>query len=733
MVNNIDGSSSHLCIRSHLPVGGRLTHFAHFWEQHVQDSWALEVVREGYALEFEGPPPTFRGVRATRAMGDRARFLREEIQSLLLKNAIERVPPGEVKEGFYSTFFLTSKKDGTWRPILNLKPLNLHLRHRTFKMETLRSVVRAVDPGDWMASIDLKDAYLHVPIRKSHHKYLRFFFEGVAYQCKVLMFGLRTGPFVWTKILAPIMAMIHRWGIYVSPYLDDLILKNADRSALVEQPTGVPADHNKRRFHYQPREVGASTVPRPGIHRGSAQNRPGLGDTTTRSDGGLPPIHVQTQSRVNPDGWIFPAYPGHDRCHVGRGTVCTVTNETASGTPKTSLESGSPATVHEDSSDGKADALSPMVVFKRQPACRPSPLSPQTQRDNHVRCFQERLGCFSAGTCGTRALGPLGESLPYKLSGTQSHLAGSQGFPGQCRGEGSVMPMRQHHGLCLHQQDGGHQVPGVDESLDSSHGVVHREKHTPASGSPPWRKECFGRHAFQDGDRPQGMVPEHQGNGSTVFNMGETSGRSVCVQTECQAPHFLFPSPGRGDGSELGRTFHDVVQRRTLRVSSSGNDTDCAGQDQAGPSSSSNSHSAKLAQEILVPPSLEPLTRAANRVAHAGGDAGAADAEGQGQDPAAPQPRPTAPDGLASLRRRFQGRGFSANVATTLLANRGQSTYKKYNECWKAFVNWMAEKGTQILPQLPSRPSWSTSSPCWTQGQHPVHLMCTHRLFPHFI
>ena len=231
----VDNSSSPLCINSLLPVGGRLSHFVHFWEQNVQDTWALEVVREGYALEFEGPPPTFQGVRVTRAKGDRARFLREEIQSLLLKAAIERVPPGEVEEGFYSTFFLTSKKDGTWRPILNLKPLNAHLRSRTFKMETLRSVVRAVDPGDWMASIDLKDAYLHVPIRKSHHKYLRFAFEGVSYQCKVLMFGLKTGPFVWTKILAPILAMIHRWGIYISPYLDDLILKNSDKSALVEQ------------------------------------------------------------------------------------------------------------------------------------------------------------------------------------------------------------------------------------------------------------------------------------------------------------------------------------------------------------------------------------------------------------------------------------------------------------------------------------------------------------------
>ena len=227
-----DGLPSVSCGEPLLPVGGRLSHFYDFWQQNVSDAWALEVVREGYAIEFISDPPPFQGVRTTIASGDRAIALRSEIDQLILKKAIEIVPQSQAQEGFYSTFFVVPKKGGTWRPILNLKPLNVLVRTRPFKMETLRSVIRAVEPGDWLASIDLKDAYLHVPIRQSHRRFLRFAFKGVSYQWLVLPFGLGPAPFVWTKVMAPIMAILHHKGIFISPYLDDLIIKDLDRGVL---------------------------------------------------------------------------------------------------------------------------------------------------------------------------------------------------------------------------------------------------------------------------------------------------------------------------------------------------------------------------------------------------------------------------------------------------------------------------------------------------------------------
>jgi hypothetical protein len=55
------------------------------------------------------------------------KYFRRGKKKLLGKGAIELVPPGQEGQGFYSTFFIVPKKDGGLRPILNLKPLNVHL------------------------------------------------------------------------------------------------------------------------------------------------------------------------------------------------------------------------------------------------------------------------------------------------------------------------------------------------------------------------------------------------------------------------------------------------------------------------------------------------------------------------------------------------------------------------------------------------------------------------------
>ena len=94
-----------------------------------------------------------------------------------------------------STFFLVPKKDaGMWRPILNLKPLNGFIRPKHFRAETLRAILESIQPGSWAASLDLRDAYLHVPIRQEHWKFLQFQYNGTRFEFTVLPFGLSTSP-----------------------------------------------------------------------------------------------------------------------------------------------------------------------------------------------------------------------------------------------------------------------------------------------------------------------------------------------------------------------------------------------------------------------------------------------------------------------------------------------------------------------------------------------------------
>ena len=153
----------------------------------------------------------------------------EEVEKLLQKGAIEFVPKGQEGRGFYSIFFTVPKKDGGIRPILNLKPLNVFLQKEHFKMETLWSIIQAMQPGDWAVSIDLKDAYLHIPVHVKHRKYLRFCIHNRHYQFRAMPFGLAIAPRIFTKVMAAVGGHLRCQQIHIFMSLDDWLIRNVKR------------------------------------------------------------------------------------------------------------------------------------------------------------------------------------------------------------------------------------------------------------------------------------------------------------------------------------------------------------------------------------------------------------------------------------------------------------------------------------------------------------------------
>ena len=94
----------------------------------------------------------------------------------------------------FNRLFLVPKPNNKWRPILDLSKLNLFLKAGKFKMETPETIRTSLQQGEWVTSIDFKDAYFHIPIQEQSRKYLRFHVEGQTYQFKALPFGLSTAP-----------------------------------------------------------------------------------------------------------------------------------------------------------------------------------------------------------------------------------------------------------------------------------------------------------------------------------------------------------------------------------------------------------------------------------------------------------------------------------------------------------------------------------------------------------
>ena len=149
----------------------------------------------------------------------------------MAKSAVELAPLPSL--GFYSRLFVVWKTSGSWRPVIDLSILNLYVDVLHFRMETIQSVLLSVRQGDWMASIYLKEAYLQVPVHPDSQRFLRFVAQGNVYQFSALCFGLSTAPKVFSRVMAPVSAILHSWGIRMRRYLDDWLVQSSSRESLL--------------------------------------------------------------------------------------------------------------------------------------------------------------------------------------------------------------------------------------------------------------------------------------------------------------------------------------------------------------------------------------------------------------------------------------------------------------------------------------------------------------------
>lgn len=215
----------------HATVGARLQSFWQVWEAKGAEPWVINVLREGYTIPFsESPPLKSSPVDFNVSSRDSEKLvvLEEEVTSLLQKGAIEAVLEPS-SPGFYNRLFLVPKSSGGWRPVLDVSALNKFVLQTPFKMETTQSVINSLKEGDWMVSLDLQDAYFHVPIHPRSRKFLRFVFRGRAFQFRALCFGLSTAPQVFTRTMAPIAKWLHLEGIHISLYLDDWLIRSPSK------------------------------------------------------------------------------------------------------------------------------------------------------------------------------------------------------------------------------------------------------------------------------------------------------------------------------------------------------------------------------------------------------------------------------------------------------------------------------------------------------------------------
>ena len=234
------GFATHQSLQSSLPVAGKLRHFVGNWQVLTADHWVLNTV-QGFLIPFREEPRQVQTPHPYQYPADQLVQLREELALLVSKGAITRLEPTTPVAGFYSTVFLVPKKEGRWRPVINLKALNSWVQPQHFKMEGIHTLRELLVRNDWLAKLDLKDAYFTVPIHRDHQKYLRFVVEQVHYQFTCLPFGLSCAPWAFTKVLRPVAAFLRTLGVRMIVYIDDMLIMGESPDVVRDHVTAMVA------------------------------------------------------------------------------------------------------------------------------------------------------------------------------------------------------------------------------------------------------------------------------------------------------------------------------------------------------------------------------------------------------------------------------------------------------------------------------------------------------------
>ena len=666
-------------------VGGCLANSWLAWQARGVDSWVVEALRVGYRIPFDRPPPLSEcpvSLPAYSPHSIRGVALNQELQNLLRKGAVEPAPQSP---GFYSRLFLVKKALGSWRPIIDLSTLNHYVTSSRFHMETPRSVLNSIRPGDWMISLDLQDAYLQVPVHHDSRRFLRFVLDGKPFQFRVLCFGLTTAPQVFTRIMAPVSAILHKYGVRMLRYLDDWLILASSEIACLQSRDRLLAVCTELGIQVNLHEVVSDSVsvhsllghgdPISALHCSSHTN---TGRQPYSSDRGVPvnlfsssvPLASPPRPPVFPDS-SRPRRDDQDETSptLSQGPV-GLSGRPVPGILVPSLQRGSSLVVEAGSAEGGRESL-----------------SSSSRHQLLLGRFRRGLGSPSGRASRLGSLAPPSESSLYQHEGASGSSARPSGLRASDRGHVGSAVLRQHHHSSLSSSVGrdffvhselhgkrGSSLGGEPTHSSPSpvhHGVVQRHRRRPESP--------------ESGDRVR-MDPSPGGSGSAGPQVASCD-RSFCDRLDSEASGLLFSSLGP-TGSRDGRPSPTLGRPSSVRLSSDRHHKESSSQTEVIEELRVDSHSSILASEGLVSRPSGTIIRRSHHTVRSKRSTKTAPLP-----PVPPKSTYASADCMATLKRFAIQAGFSPAMAGQLIFSRRLSTRLNYQARWGTYRKWCRDFG----------------------------------------
>ena len=232
-------------------VKGRLKEHVSFWIETIKvPEFIVDCIREGYKIPFYTTPEPATFANNVSALSH-GKFVSGSVSELLLTGWI--VPTQKQNLAVVNSLSVAVQPSGKKRLILDLRYVMKHIYKQKIKFKDWKTAIIFFGPGSYFTKFDPKSGYHHIDICSHHQLYLGFSWSAENqppqfYMFTVLPFGLSSAPYIFTKLIRPLIRHWRDLGINATIFLNDnLDIENSPNLSL-EHSNKIKSDFNSSGF-----------------------------------------------------------------------------------------------------------------------------------------------------------------------------------------------------------------------------------------------------------------------------------------------------------------------------------------------------------------------------------------------------------------------------------------------------------------------------------------------------
>ena len=191
------------------------------WEKIDTPYYIKKWLKEGVTVPFISEPPPIECENYILSE-EQEKFIDSKVTEYILNGQISQVLE---KPRCLSPLGCASKKGSDkWRVISDMRNVNKYIKVPKIKYEDLSELPSVIKNNDAYATVDLKDGFNNIVIRQDFRTYFGFKWRNKYFCWNVLNFGCSIAPYLFAKILRPVVSYLRNCGIRCILYVDDFLL-----------------------------------------------------------------------------------------------------------------------------------------------------------------------------------------------------------------------------------------------------------------------------------------------------------------------------------------------------------------------------------------------------------------------------------------------------------------------------------------------------------------------------